>query len=85
MSEEHERPPAGEEQSESVELGEPERESPLAERDEAPPNLDERQERIRTRRKPAGPPHVEPDEAPAPEEELEQGGGETEQQPVDPD
>jgi hypothetical protein len=84
LTEEPERPPAGEEDSRSVDLGEPEREAEGEDREERRPDLDERHDRIRTTRKAPGPPLAEPDEAEPLEDEPE-GGGAAEEQPVDPE
>jgi hypothetical protein len=85
LNEEREQPPAGREDAEFVELGEPQRESEEGgareRRAEERPNLDERFDRTSTQRKPAGPPLAEPDER---EDELG-GGQEDEEPPVDPD
>lgn len=83
MSEEPERSPAGQAESESVDLDEPQREERRAERGGPRPNLDERHERIQTTRKPMGPPLGEPDEDEALDDTLERGR--EAEQPVDPD
>jgi hypothetical protein len=76
------RPPTGQDESASVELGEPTSEPEGEEREERRPDLDERDRRISTRRKPMGPPLQEPEEAR--EDEFEREEREPAERPVDP-
>jgi hypothetical protein len=82
MIEEPERPD-GSEESESVEVGEPDSgEERRGLQEDERPNLDEREERISTRRKPMGPPLEKPEETrEADREDREEGPAPG---PVDP-
>jgi hypothetical protein len=84
LTEESERPQAGEEEAETVELGTPQREVEREEHEDVRPDLDERHERIRTTRKPMGPPLTEPDEAEAMDDTFAEDARETDEPPVDP-
>ena len=75
--------PDGREESEPVEVGEPDSGQEARERraDERP-NLDEREQKISTRRKPMGPPLEKPEETP--EEDREDPDQGAAPGPVDP-
>lgn len=78
-----ERTPDGREESETVQVGEPARESDAVERrarEEQRPDLDERESRIRTQRKPMGPPLQE-----AEERAERRGPEESPEPPTDPE
>ncbi len=78
-----ERTPDGGEESATVQVGEPVRESDAVERrarEEERPDLDERERRIRTQRKAMGPPLEEAEERAEP-----QGPEESPEPPTDPE
>jgi hypothetical protein len=84
MSEDPEgRPPAGEAEPVSVDVGEPTRATRGEGGEERRPDLDERESRISTERKPMGPPLQDP-EAP-PESDFERRERGPAERPVDPD
>ena len=74
-------PPRGQDEAQSLELGDPETPSE-GRREEARPNLDERERRISTRRKPMGPPLEKPEEAR--EEDIGRRNQGPTERPVDP-